>query len=165
MPAKTLQGGFMPLHETLDPKHSEAELARFKDQCLQDPPPPGYVLYAGLGDPVSDSSRTYAPKIYQLVCEHLQARKSSVGKSYFGLFERNLSQEPGFESMECVEPFSMAVVGRFNFWDTTLRDKWLQAPEPNWLPSPFPAGSHVHPKIFHRWVWQALPAFTFRDDQ
>ena len=59
----------------------------------------------------------------------------------------------------------MAVVRRMNFWDATLRDKWLQAPEPNWLPSPFPAGSHVHPKIFHRWVWQALPAFTFRDHQ
>ena len=42
-----------------------------QDQCLQDPPPPGYVLYTGLGEPVSDSSRTYAPKIYQLVCEHL----------------------------------------------------------------------------------------------
>ena len=50
--------GFVPLHKTLDPKHSEADLARFKDQCLRDSPPPGYVLYAGLGEPGSASFPT-----------------------------------------------------------------------------------------------------------
>ena len=104
--------GFVPLHKTLDPKHSEADLARFKDQCLRDPPPPGYVLYAGLGEPVSDSSRTYAPKIYQLVCEHLRARreKNTIGASYFHWFEqlqeKPLVQEhPDYTHMEVVDDF------------------------------------------------------------
>ena len=76
----------VPLHKTPDPEHSEAERSRFKDQCLQDPPPPGYALYAGLGEPVSDSARTYAPKICMLVCEELRARKLHIGASYRGWF-------------------------------------------------------------------------------
>ena len=74
--------GFVPLHETLDPTHLEAELAQFKNQCLKDPPPPGYVLYAGVGEPVSDSARTYAPEIYKLVCEELRARKLHTAAKY-----------------------------------------------------------------------------------
>ena len=82
---------------------------------MRDPLPPSYVLYASFGKSVSAIFRTYAPNTYQLVCEHLRARKSAV------------------------------------------RDKWFQSPEP--VAIDFPVGSGAHPKLFHHWVWQALPAF------
>ena len=59
--------GYVPLVQTLDPARSEVQLARFKDKCLVDPPPPGYEVYAGVGEPVSDSSRAYDPRVYLLV--------------------------------------------------------------------------------------------------
>ena len=45
----------MPLAQTLDPARSEVQLARFKDKCLVDPPPPGYEVHAGVlqGCPLS----------------------------------------------------------------------------------------------------------------
>ena len=72
------------------------------DVCLQEPPPPGYQLYAGVGEPVSDSSLVKGPlqvpgKVFQLVCEHYRSVPVRTGASYVGFYDR-LDRSSGFQS-------------------------------------------------------------------
>jgi len=63
----------------------EAEKAHrvlHSDVCVQDPPPPGSILYTGSVEPVSDSSPSeYAPVLYVLTCKKWRIVHSAFGPS------------------------------------------------------------------------------------
>ena len=65
----------------------EFELGASQDVSLQDPPPPGYELYTGVGEPVSDSLAV-KPKRFQLICEHSRCTPIRLGARYAGFFDR-----------------------------------------------------------------------------
>jgi len=56
---------------------------RYAETCLQDPPPPGFVLYRGCVEPVSDSSPSqYSPALYVLTCRRWRMVYSMIGPTH-----------------------------------------------------------------------------------
>jgi hypothetical protein len=111
---------------------------------LQDPPPPGYTLYTGIGEPVSDSAPVKS-KTFQLVCEHFKCVPIRLGASYAG-FINGIDRSLGFQTYprdwdsydyEQVdfEASSIRVIGFDTTWTREQRDAWLRQPsdhEWNW---------------------------------
>ena len=119
---------------------------------MQDPPPPGYQLYAGVEEPVSDSSLVKGPlqvpgKVFQLVCEHYRSVPVRTSASYVGFYDR-LDRSSGFQSYprewdsheyEAVAGVvaSVSFIGSDQIWGKEQRDAWLRDPschEWKWRP-------------------------------
>ena len=116
-----------------------------RDASLQDPPPPGYKLYTGVGEPISDSSSSQK-EVFQLVCEHYKFVPVLIGASYAGFYNR-IDRSSGFqlyphnwdteqyEQVDC-EVDSVSVIGSDQTWTREQRDAWLREP------------------FYHEWKWR-----------
>ena len=116
-----------------------------RDVSLKDPPPPGYQLYTGAGDPVPESSPV-KNQLFQLVCEHYKFVPIRVGASYDGFYDRLDRSLPfqsyprNWDSLECEQVAcvvdSVKFVGTDQIWSKEQRDAWLKEP------------------LYHEWKWR-----------
>ena len=120
-----------------------------RDVSLQSPPPPGYKLYTGVGEPVSDSTSTQK-NVFQLVCEHYKCVPVRTGASFdefYNRFERTSGFRPyprnwdmeHYEQVDCVVD-SVRLIGSDQFWTREQRDAWLREPS------------------YHEWKWRPYPS-------
>ena len=121
----------------------DVQLSEQMDWCLQDPPVPGYRLYQGFGEQVSDRLKAYKPKVYILLCKHLEMGKLQIGQSYAHVFHQLRSEQSSVfpKRYANAEPFSDGLrIRSFDYmWNASQRDLWLKA-----------RSSHI-------WEWEAIP--------